>query len=100
MLRLPLEIHGLFEEWLQAHAPTRLRKVMNLIRETRGGKVYDSDFSQRMQGTGVYADLVKTRFKAALKRNGFHNNAASGFRQRTDLFVRPLGTLDQASLFD
>ena len=100
MLRLPLEIHGLFEEWLQAHAPTRARKVMNLIRETRGGKVYDSDFSQRMQGTGVYADLVKTRFKAALKRNGFLNNAASGFRQRTDLFVRPLGTLDQASLFD
>ncbi len=100
MLRLPLEIHALFEEWLQAHAPTRARKVMNLIRETRGGKAYDSDFSQRMQGTGVYADLVKARFKAALKRNGFQHNAASGFRQRTDLFVRPLDTPAQPSLFD
>lgn len=100
MLRLPLEIHGLFEEWLQTHAPDRAKKVMRLVRETRGGKVYDSDFSQRMSGTGIYADLIKTRFRKALKRSGFQHNRASGFCQRTDLFVRPLGTLDQPSLFD
>ena len=100
MLRLPLEIHGLFEEWLHEHAPHRASKVVKLVRETRGGKVYDSDFSQRMSGTGIYANMIKTRFSQALKRSGFHHNAASGFRQRTDLFVRPLGTLDQPSLFD
>lgn len=100
MLRLPLEIHELFEEWLQAHAPDRASKVMRLIRETRGGKVYDSDFSQRMSGTGVYADLIKTRFQKALRRAGFTNNRASGFCQRTDLFVHPMGTLDQPSLFE
>lgn len=100
MLRLPLEIHDLFEEWLQTHAPDRANKVMRLIRETRGGKVYDSDFSQRMSGTGVYADLIKARFQKALKRAGFNHNRASGFAQRTDLFVRPLGTLDQPSLFE
>lgn len=100
MLRLPLEIHSLFEEWLQAHAPDRAKKVMRLIRETRGGKVYDSDFSQRMSGTGIYAEMIKARFQKALKRSGFEHNRASGFCQRTDLFVRPLGTLDQPSLFD
>jgi DNA repair photolyase len=100
MLRLPLEIHDLFEEWLQTHAPDRAKKVMRLIRETRGGKVYDSDFSQRMSGTGIYADLIKTRFQKARTRAGFDHNRASGFAQRTDLFVRPLGTLDQPSLFD
>ncbi len=100
LLRLPLEIHGLFEEWLQAHAPDRAAKVMRLVRETRGGKAYDSDFAQRMSGTGVYAEMLRNRFKLALKSAGFRHNAASGFRQRGDLFVRPLGTLDQPSLFE
>lgn len=100
MLRLPLEIHDLFEEWLQTHAPDRANKVMRLVRETRAGKVYDSDFSQRMSGTGVYADLIKSRFKKALRRVGFKNSRASGYSQRTDLFVKPLGTLDQPSLFE
>ncbi len=79
MLRLPLEIHDLFEEWLQTHAPSRAKKVIRLIRETRGGKVYDSDFSQRMSGTGIYADLIKTRFQKARSRAGFNHNRASGF---------------------
>ena len=100
LLRLPLEIHALFEEWLQAHVPDRAAKVMTLIRDTRAGKVYDSDFSQRMRGTGVYAEMLRARFRIARKRVGFLNNAASGFHQRTDLFTRPLGTFRQPSLFD
>jgi len=100
MLRLPLEIHGLFEEWLAAHVPDRASKVMALVRETRGGKVYDATWTERMRGTGVYADMISARFKAARKRHGFTHSAASGFRQRTDLFTRPLGTHVQPSLFD
>ena len=100
LLRLPLEIHALFEEWLQAHVPDRAAKVMTLIRDTRAGKVYDSDFSQRMRGTGVYAEMLRARFRIARKRGGFLHNAASGFHQRTDLFTRPLGTFRQPSLFD
>ena len=100
LLRLPLEIADLFEEWLQAHAPDRAAKVMNLVRETRRGKTYDSDFSQRMSGTGEYAKMLKIRFRLALKSAGFKHNAASGFKQRRDLFVRPMGTFDQPSLFE
>ncbi len=100
LLRLPLEIHELFEEWLHAHVPDRARRVMKLVRETRGGKAYDSDFSQRMRGTGVYADMIRARFNAARKRTGIVRNAASGFRQRQDLFSRPIGTYEQPSLFD
>lgn len=100
MLRLPLEIHGLFEEWLQAHAPDRARKVMKLVRETRAGKIYNSEFVTRMSGTGVYADMIKARFQKALRQAGFDHNAAAGFRQRTDLFQRPLGSVDQPSLFE
>ncbi len=72
---------------------------MKLVRETRGGKAYDSDFSQRMTGTGVYAEMIRARFRAGRKRVGFDRNAASGFNQRSDLFVRPLGSIDQPSLF-
>ncbi len=84
----------------ESHAPNKRAKIINLVRDTRGGKVYDSDFSQRMRGRGVYADLIRQRFNAARRRAGFTLNAASGFKQRTDLFERPLGTALQPSLFD
>ncbi|MBO6519276.1 MAG: PA0069 family radical SAM protein [Rhodospirillales bacterium] len=100
MLRLPLEIHELFEEWLAAHVPDRAKKVMSLVRDTRGGKVYDSAWSERMKGKGVYADMIAARFRAARRKYGFAHNAASGFKLRSDLFTRPLGSADQPSLFD
>ncbi|MGY9004491.1 MAG: PA0069 family radical SAM protein [Alphaproteobacteria bacterium] len=55
LLRLPLEVKDLFAQWLRAHYPDREAKVLNLVRETRAGKLNDSDFKQRMRGKGVYA---------------------------------------------
>ncbi|HBV13489.1 MAG TPA: radical SAM protein [Brevundimonas sp.] len=69
-LRLPLEIKDLFREWLADARPDRAARVMSLIRQTRGGKDYDPDWSQRMKGTGPVAELIATRFKAAVKRYG------------------------------
>ena len=69
-LRLPLEIKTLFQEWLADARPDRAARVMSLIRQTRGGKDYDPDWSQRMKGTGPVADLIAARFKAAVKRYG------------------------------
>jgi DNA repair photolyase len=69
-LRLPLEIKDLFREWLADARPDRAARVMSLIRQTRGGKDYDPDWAQRMKGTGPVADLIATRFKAAVKRYG------------------------------
>jgi hypothetical protein len=45
---------------------------MSLIRQTRGGKDYDADWSQRMKGTGPVAELIAARFKAAVKRYGLN----------------------------
>jgi DNA repair photolyase len=67
-LRLPLEIKDLFREWLSDVRPDRAARVMSLIRQTRGGKDYDADWAQRMKGTGPIAELIATRFKAAIKR--------------------------------
>ena len=69
-LRLPLEIKDLFREWLADASPDRAARVMSLIRQTRGGRDYDADWSQRMKGTGPVAELIGARFKAAVKRYG------------------------------
>ncbi|MDA0997934.1 MAG: PA0069 family radical SAM protein [Proteobacteria bacterium] len=99
LLRLPLELEALVSEWLATHAPNKAKKVMNLIRETRGGRAYESTFGVRMRGRGTYADLIEIRFKAALRRERFRRNAAAGFDLRTDLFERPSVAGDQLTLF-
>ncbi len=71
MLRLPLEIADLFREWLAEHCPDRAGRVMERVRDTRGGKDYDSTFGQRMRGTGPVAELLAKRFRLAVKRLGF-----------------------------
>ena len=70
LLRLPLEIRQLFEEWLQAHVPDRAARVLALVRETRDGRAYDSRFGIRQTGTGAYADMLARRFQVAAARLG------------------------------
>jgi len=70
VLRLPWEVNPLFQNWLNAHFPERAKRVMNRIREMRGGADYDADFATRMRGEGVWADLLRQRFEKALVRFG------------------------------
>ena len=71
LLRLPLEIAGLFHEWLDAQYPHRAARVRSLIRQTAGGRDYQSGFGTRMRGTGHFADLIANRFKTCRRRLGF-----------------------------
>jgi DNA repair photolyase len=68
LLRLPHEIKQLFEDWLARHMPDRAARVLALVRQTRGGALYDSRFGQRQTGTGAYADLLAQRFAIASRR--------------------------------
>ena len=70
MLRLPWEVSPLFQQWLEAHFPDRAARVMNRVRDLRGGKDYDSSFGKRMQGEGIWADLIRQRFDKAVARLG------------------------------
>lgn len=85
LLRLPREIADLFQEWLAAHHPLKQEHVMNLIRQARGGKVYDSDFKTRMRGSGVVADLIGQRFRRACQKAGLNRQRlaldVTGFRR-------------------
>ncbi len=73
MIRLPLEVSELFQEWLDYHYPDRAKKVMNLIRQVRGGKKNSSQFFERMRGSGLISDLIQKRFECALKKFGLDN---------------------------
>ncbi|MBN0976287.1 PA0069 family radical SAM protein [Pseudomonas hygromyciniae] len=87
MLRLPLEVAPLFEEWLAAHYPQRAAHVMSLVRQVRGGEVYDSRFGVRMRGEGPFADLLAQRFAKAIKRLGLDRR--EGFNLDCSAFCPP-----------
>ena len=87
LLRLPLEIRELFFEWLQQHYPLRAKRVISLLRQSRGGKDYDSRFGHRMRGTGAFADLLSQRFRVCCNRLGL--NPGECLTTRSDLFTAP-----------
>lgn len=68
LLRLPLEVSELFQDWLALHEPLQAERVMNRIRDCRDGRDYQSEFGTRMRGTGIYAELLHKRFELASKR--------------------------------
>lgn len=96
LLRLPLEIRDLFQEWLHEHFPDRAARVIKLMRDMRGGKDYDARWGIRQRGTGPYADQIAVRFKLALKRLGMNRRTD---RLRTDLFIPPTIKGQQLPLF-
>jgi DNA repair photolyase len=95
LLRLPLEIKDLFREWLEANRPDAAKHVISLIRQMRGGKDYDAEWTQRQRGTGPYAQMLAHRFHMATRRFGLHQHT----ELRTDLFRRPPKAGDQLTLF-
>lgn len=74
LLRLPHEIKGLFTEWLATHYPERKDRVLNLVRQNRGGSLYDSTWGARLKGTGKYASLLQHRFELACKKHGLNGH--------------------------
>ena len=71
LLRLPLEISGMFRDWLDAHFPERAQKIMSIIRQSRGGKDYRAVFGERMTGTGEFANLIHSRWSIACRKLGY-----------------------------
>ena len=80
LLRLPLEVRQIFEEWLHEHYPDRAARVLALVRQTRGGRLYDARFGQRQTGQGPYADVLGQRFDLALRRLGLDRRGGGAGR--------------------
>ncbi|KJS38710.1 MAG: hypothetical protein VR70_09390 [Rhodospirillaceae bacterium BRH_c57] len=96
VLRLPGEVADLFAEWLEARHPRRAGKVLSLVRQIRGGALYDSRFGDRMSGQGPLAQVLAQRFAGATRRLGM---TPARWTLRNDLFSRPPRAGDQMALF-
>jgi len=96
LLRLPLEVRDLFREWLIENFPDRYRHVFKLIRDTRGGKDYDSTWGKRMTGAGPVAWMIGRRFEVACERLGFNKSRAA---TTTEHFPPPRSPAKQLDLF-
>jgi DNA repair photolyase len=93
-LRLPFAVKDLFEQWLEQHYPDKKNKVLNRVREIRGGKLNDPNFKTRMRGEGIYAEQMAELFQLAQKKSGITQRWP---KLTTEHFRRP--GRDQLSLF-
>ena len=69
-LRLPFAVKSLFEDWLEQNYPEKKNKVLGRVREVRGGKLNDPNYTSRMRGEGIYAEQMAKLFQLARKKSG------------------------------
>ncbi|MBA3883776.1 MAG: PA0069 family radical SAM protein, partial [Chthoniobacterales bacterium] len=91
VLRLPWAVAPLFERWLHEHFPDRKEKVLGRIRSMRGGeKLYDSRWSKRQEGEGIFAEQIASMFEIGCRRAGIGGRPTLS----TAAFRRPAGQMD------
>lgn len=96
LLRLPLEVEGLFRDWLARHRPDRAARVLTRLAVHRGGRLSQSDWFARFKGEGPEAALLARRVQIAKRRLGLDAPLPA---LRTDLFAPPPRPGDQLALF-
>ena len=87
MLRLPHEVKELFRDWLARYMPLKKERVMNMLRDIRGGKDYDPGYHTRLRGEGEFAALIKQRFTRACTRSGLNRKRR---QLNCQLFEKPI----------
>ncbi|MCP5145773.1 MAG: PA0069 family radical SAM protein [Gammaproteobacteria bacterium] len=75
VLRLPLEVNPLFQQWLADNEPLKAKRVMHRVEAMRDGRQNDSQFGSRMQGSGEFATLLNQRMVLAQRRFGLDRPA-------------------------
>ncbi len=94
LLRLPKEVNPVFFQRLREEYPDRVSKVESAIREMREGKIYDSRFGQRHQGTGERWTATAWLFDQTCKKLGLNaRDRESDEPPRPSPFRRPGGQL-------
>ncbi len=96
LLRLPGSVKPYFLERLEQTMPLRAQKIVNRIKEVKGGVLNKSEFGERMRGEGPFWEMVKKSFEIHTRRLGL-NQARYEMKERRQTFRRPSA---QGSLFD
>ena len=94
LLRLSGNVAPVFLERMAAAFPDRIKKIMNRIRDVRGGKLSEGDFFKRHQGAGTYWQMVEQLIEVGRRKAGFPEDQE---RPIPNTFRRP--GLEQTRLF-
>jgi DNA repair photolyase len=70
LLRLPLTVRPVFQEWLHRARPLAAGRVEAFIRSTREGQMNQGGFGVRMRGSGAMAEQIEQVFKVFRARLG------------------------------
>jgi len=97
VLRLPGAVVGLVERWLEEHFPERKDRVLNRVRDLRGGRLNEPRFGHRMHGQGPIGEHIRSLFHASRRRYGLAERA---LELSTEAFRRPSADRDQLRLFE
>lgn len=62
LVRLNGSIGELFTHWIEQAFPEKASRILENIRNTRGGKLNESRFEIRMRGEGEFADMLSRMF--------------------------------------
>ena len=85
LVRLPLAVEELFVDWLERQMPARAGKILNRLREIRGGKLSTSDFDTRKRGEGKIAESIRALYDLCCRKYGLNQ---AEIRLATHHFVR------------
>lgn len=77
LLRLPDEVLPVFDERLADAFPMRHAKVMNAVREMRGGRMYESAYGQRQVGRGERWKVIEQLFETHVRRLGLDRRSSA-----------------------
>ena len=83
MLRLPGSVAPYFEQRLREKLPTKADRVLNRIRDARGGKMNSSVFHDRMRGKGQYWNAQEKLFEVYCRKLGFNEHRVGSERTQT-----------------
>ncbi len=70
ILRLPYQVKDVFLEWVDREFPARAAKVRHAIESTRDGQLNETEWGDRMRGTGWRAELIERLFLSTRERLG------------------------------
>ena len=89
ILRLPLTVAPIFQDWLERNEPGKKAKVLDRIRAIRGGKLNDPRFGARMWGQGIFAEQIRQMFRVGCRKAGLSED---GPELSVAAFRRPPGS--------
>jgi DNA repair photolyase len=99
LLRLPGSVREVFVERLRKNLPLAADRILHLIRETRGGELYDPRFKIRGRGEGPYATAIGQLFRNTADRLGLKSGygmttEADGAQGEGKTYSTPVATPD------